>query len=157
MTLSLEAGVLPGLPEMRSYVRSVQVGQLLQGDVPHALAGARQHSGGIIQFRPKRECETDVSSKDADVADAVLDDAFRCAVQEHHLRSHFENVLMTRGHLFMDDRPKTKRKGLDGGVVPIEKVEQLARRSGHTTQSERDAGRLMRFAAARSWMVSVPP
>src|SRR5258706_6802332 len=122
MTLSLEAGVLPGLLEIRSYLRSVQVGQLLQGDVTHTLA-ALQHSGGIIQIRPARESETDVSSKDADVADAVLDDAFRCAVQEHHLRSHFENVLMTRGHLFMDDRPKTKRKGLDGGVVPIEKVE----------------------------------
>src|SRR5258706_14990843 len=112
MTLSLEAGVLPGLPEIRSYLRSVQVGQLLEGDVTHTLAGALQHSGGIIQIRPTRESETDVSSKDADVADAVLDDPFRCAVQEHHLRSHFENVLITRGHLFMYDRPKTKRKGM---------------------------------------------
>ena len=78
MTLSF-ASVLPRLPKVRSYLRSVQVGQLLQSDVTHRLAGSLQDSGRIVQVRATRESEEHVSGKYVDVADAVRDDSFRRA------------------------------------------------------------------------------
>src|SRR2546422_2105181 len=47
-----------------------QVGQLLQGDVTHCVAGSLQDSGRTIQLRATRESQADVSSKNTDVADA---------------------------------------------------------------------------------------
>jgi len=120
MTLSFEAGVLPRLPKVRSYLRPIQVGQLLHRDMPHRLAGALQDSGRIVQVRATRESEEYVSSKYVDVADAVRDDSFRRAIQQNNLRAHLEDVLMTRGHLLMDHFPKAQGKRLDAVIVPME-------------------------------------
>ena len=82
MTLSFEAGVLPRLPKVRSYLRPIQVGQLLHRDMTHRLAGALQDSGRIVQVRATRESEEHVSGKYVDVADVVRDDSSRRAIQQ---------------------------------------------------------------------------
>ncbi len=145
MTLSFEAGVLPRLPKVRSYLRPIQVGQLLHRDMTHRLAGALQDSGRIVQVRATRESEEYVSSKYVDVADAVRDDSFRRAIQQNNLRAHLEDVLMARGHLLMDHFPKAQGKRLDAGIVPIEEFEQLARRSCHATLTSGDRSALGRY------------
>jgi len=133
ITPSFEASALPRLPKVRSYLRSAQVGQLLEGDMTHRLAGSLQDSSRIIQVRTTRKPEGCVSRKYADVADAVRDDPFRRAIQQNNLRAHLEDVLMTRSHLLMDHFPKAQGKRLDAGIVPIEEFEQLAWRSRHAT------------------------
>jgi hypothetical protein len=70
----------------------VQVGQLLQRDVTHCLAGSLQDPGTIIQVRAVREAEGYVPTKYADVAEAVRDDSFRRAIQQDDLRAHLEDV-----------------------------------------------------------------
>src|SRR6266446_182169 len=145
MTPSSEASVLPRLPEVRSYLRSVQVGQLLQRDVTHRLAGSLQDPARIIQVRATRESEEYVPSKYVDVADAVRDHSFRRAIQQNNLRAHLEDVLMTRGHLLMDHLPKAQGKRLDVGIVPIEEFEQLARRTCHATLTNGDGSALGRL------------
>ena len=150
MTPSFEARVLPRLPKVRSYLRSIQVGQLLQGDVTHRLAGSLQDSARIIQVGATRESEEYVSGTYTDVADAVLDDSFRRAIQQNHLRAHLEDVLMTRSHLLMDDLPKPEGKRLDGGIVPIEEFEQLAWRSCHATLAGTDRYFLPRYTSSVS-------
>jgi hypothetical protein len=138
MTPSFEAGALPRLTKLRSYLWSIQIGQLLQGNVTHPLPRSVQDSGRIIQIRAARKSEVYMSRKYVDVADAVLDDPFRCAIQQNNLRAHREDVLMTRSHLLMDDLPKGKGKRLNGGIVPIKKSEQLVRRSCHATLTNGD-------------------
>ncbi len=143
-TPSLEASVLPRLPKVRSYLRSVQVGQFLQRDVTHRLAGSLQNSGRIIQVRATRESEEYMSSKYVDVADAVSDDSFRRAIQQNNLRAHLEDVLVTRGHFLMNHLPKAQGKRLDAGIVPIEEFEQLGWRSCHATLTNGDGSALGR-------------
>ena len=58
-----EAGVLPRLPKVRPYLRPVQIGQLLHGDVMHPLAGSLQDSGRIVQVRATQESEEHVSEQ----------------------------------------------------------------------------------------------
>jgi len=144
MTPSFEASAFPRMPKVRSNLRSVQVGQLLQGDVTHPRAGSVQGSGRIIQVRAARESEVYVSSKYVDVADTVIDDPFRCAIQQNNHRAHREDVLMTRSHLLMDDLPKAEGKRLHSRVVPIEESEQLVRRSCHDTLTNGDVSALRR-------------
>lgn len=131
MAPSFEACVLPRLSKVLSHLGSIQVGQFLQGDVTHRLAGSLQPSTGVVQVRATLESEVYVSSKYVDVADAVVDDSFCRAVQQNNLRAHLENVLVTRSHFFMDYCPDAKGERSDGGIVPTEEFEQLARRLCH--------------------------
>src|SRR5882672_9872003 len=84
-TPSLETSSLASLPKVHPYLRLLQVGQLLQRDVTHRLAGSLQHATRVVQVRATRESEEYMSSKYVDAADAVLDDSFRRAIQENNL------------------------------------------------------------------------
>src|SRR5438094_7116818 len=135
-----EASALSRLPKVSSYLGPVQFGELLQRDVTEGLAGTLQHAIRIVQVHAALEPEVHVFRKDADDADAVLDDSFRRAIHQgnlgallENLRTHLEDVFMTRRHLLEDHLPKAERQRLDGGIVPIEEFEQLGRWFRHAT------------------------
>ncbi len=137
MTPTSEASVLPGLPKTPLYLRSVQLRQPLEGDMPHTFAGSLQNSSRIIQVGTSREPEVDMSGKYADVADAVPDDVLSRAIQQDNLRAHLEDVLMTRSHLLVDHLPKAQSKRLDPWIVAEEELEQLAWRFRHASLANR--------------------
>ena len=88
MTLSFEAGVLPRLPKVRSYLRPIQFGQLREADVTHRFASTLQEAARVDQISAAVEHQGDVSSKYGDAANAVGDHPVRRAVQQNDLRTH---------------------------------------------------------------------
>src|SRR5207237_9471010 len=128
---SFEAGAPAHLSKERPYLRSIEVRESLHPDVTHPFAAALEDAGRIVEVDPTRERERQVSSEDANLADAVGDDVLGCAVQQHDLRAHLEDVLMARGEFLTDDGPHRESERLDRRVVPVEEFEQLARRLRH--------------------------
>ena len=122
---SFEARMFPRLAKERAYLRTVQLGQFFHGDMTHPFAGSLQDSCRILQIGAARKPEGDVSGEDADVAEAVGDDACRRAIQQNDLRAHREDVFMTRRHFLVDDLSQTEGKCLDRAIVLVEKVEQF--------------------------------
>src|SRR5882672_7604894 len=102
----------------------------------HGLAGTFQHATPVFQVGAALKREVYVLRKDADDADAVLDDSLRRALHQNNLGTHLEDVWMTRSHLLMDHLPKAEGERLDCGIVPMEEFEQLGRGFRHTTLTE---------------------
>ena len=99
----------------------------------HRLAGPLQNPAGIVQVCAMMERKSDMSTEYADAANTVGNYSRGRTVQQDDFGTHGEDVFMARRHLFQNHLPQAERKRLDGGIVPIEEIEQLTRGLRNTT------------------------
>jgi hypothetical protein len=114
-----------GLPKEASYFWASQVARSPHGDVTHGFASPRENTGRIEKLRAAREAQIDVPNEHVDVTDPIVDDALGRTVQEDYLRTHGEDVLVARSHLFMDQTPKADRQRPHLRIVRTQEFEQL--------------------------------